>query len=350
MLKVAVVGLGHAGVKRHLPVYAHNPNTKVEAICDPDSKKTNQVGEKHAIPNRYTTIEELLNDIEVDVVDICSPPFYHFDQARSSLEAGKHVLMEKPMGCTIKESEELKSIATKKGLELSVIHNRKFYPDFVDKVNRVKSGEIGEVIRYESRRYRSIEDFWKTADPDHWVHDMKAGYWGEFLSHHIYLAYQFLDDMDIESVNVHKHKNKYEWMVVDDLVVTLSHSNGLAILQYVSTEDKEINDRWVIGEKGEIPLNYRKQIKGQPERYINENKVFFKAVSERLRDKISSFTEQENTNSKYDAHGLESHKPQIDKYIDSIINDTNPPVSWDEIYTTNKLVNEISDQIISKID
>ena len=94
----------------------------------------------------YDHFQQVLDDPEVQVVHIATPNRLHFDMAKKALEAGKHVLCEKPLAMNSDESAELVRIARKAGLAAGVNYNLRYYPLNVEAADRVRKGEVGQVF------------------------------------------------------------------------------------------------------------------------------------------------------------------------------------------------------------
>lgn len=111
---VAIVGTGF-GQKIHIPGFKAHPRTNVVAVYNRDRAKGQDIAQTHDIPHACQTLEEILQLPEVDAVSISTPPFLHADMARAALQAGKHVLLEKPLTLTATEARELYRLADRQG-------------------------------------------------------------------------------------------------------------------------------------------------------------------------------------------------------------------------------------------
>lgn len=98
-----------------------------------------------ALPNRYASFEDICADPEVDVVHLCTPNYLHFPQAKAALQAGKHVICEKPLTNTSAEARELTELAEASKLVGVVNYNLRFYPLCQEAAARLQAGEVGEV-------------------------------------------------------------------------------------------------------------------------------------------------------------------------------------------------------------
>jgi predicted dehydrogenase len=100
------------------------------------------------------SIEDAVADKEIDLVSITSPDDTHFNYAKMALEAGKHILVEKPFTSTVEEAKILFELAEKKNKKIFVFQNRRFDSDFQTVKAVLDSGVLGEIIRYEAHYNR----------------------------------------------------------------------------------------------------------------------------------------------------------------------------------------------------
>lgn len=169
MIKVGVIGLGMMG-STHLDVYAKRDDVEVVAIADKDPQKLS--GEVLALGNidgqasggfdlhgadvkRYDEGRKLIRDKQIDLVDICLPTPMHVSYARSALKAGKHVLIEKPVGRTLREAKRLAEIAAQaKGFIMPGMCMR-FWPGWSWAKKAVTESTYGSVRAATFRRLSS---------------------------------------------------------------------------------------------------------------------------------------------------------------------------------------------------
>ncbi len=139
--KVAVIGLGfmgrtHIQALRRLGVEVHG----VAGISEDEAKNA---ADELAIPKWYRSFDEAIADNDIKVVHLCTPNNLHFQQAKLALEAGKHVLCEKPLALTPNESSKLADLARKTGLITAVNYNLRFYPICQEARARILDGDLG---------------------------------------------------------------------------------------------------------------------------------------------------------------------------------------------------------------
>jgi len=144
-IKTAIFGTGFMG-RVHLEAVQRVESVEAAAIFGRSSKALQSLAAGFSVPKTATDYQELLRDSSLDAVHICTPNAQHFSMAKEALQAGKHVLCEKPLTTTVAEAEELASLAAKKGLRNCVCHNLRYYP-MVQQMRRLReAGELGEIL------------------------------------------------------------------------------------------------------------------------------------------------------------------------------------------------------------
>jgi len=150
-MQVAVVGFGYWG-----PNLARNfnncPDTQLKWIVDISKDRLKKASLLYPSVNLSTNFVDVLKDKKTEIVVVATPVSMHFEMAKSVLEAGKHVWVEKPLVASVKEAEELVKIAEKKNHILLVDHTF-VYTGAVRKIKElIDKGEIGELVYYDSTR------------------------------------------------------------------------------------------------------------------------------------------------------------------------------------------------------
>jgi predicted dehydrogenase len=150
-VRLAVVGLGYWGpnLVRNL---VELPEAELAYVCDLRRDAVDAVGRRHPAARCTTSFDEVLADPDVDGVAIATPVTTHYDLARAALEAGKHVLVEKPLAASSREGEELLEVATARGLVLMAGHTFLYSPPVNLVQELICSGELGEVYFISTSR------------------------------------------------------------------------------------------------------------------------------------------------------------------------------------------------------
>jgi scyllo-inositol 2-dehydrogenase (NADP+) len=162
---VGVVGYGLGGRVFHAPFVSAVPGLKLVSIMQ---RSGDTAAKKYPAVKIERTFDATLADPAVDVVVVSTPNETHFALAKQALEAGKHVVIDKPFSSTSEEARELGRIAKSKGVLAIPFHNRRWDGDFVTVKKLLKQGAVGRLVTFESHfdRFRPVprENTWKEAE------------------------------------------------------------------------------------------------------------------------------------------------------------------------------------------
>jgi predicted dehydrogenase len=144
-IKTAIFGTGFIG-RVHLDALRRLESVEVTAIADPNLEPARHLAEGFDIPTVTADYRQVLADSSIEVVHICTPNAQHYAMAREALEAGKHVVCEKPLATTTEEGQQLVALAQSKGLRNAVCHNLRYYP-LVQQLRRMcEARDLGEIL------------------------------------------------------------------------------------------------------------------------------------------------------------------------------------------------------------
>jgi UDP-N-acetylglucosamine 3-dehydrogenase len=149
-IKVAVIGAGSMG-KNHLRVYSELPNVGLVAVSDIDSANTGTLAARFGV-QYFADYRVMLEKEKPEAVSICVPTALHVEVAKTALEAGAHVLVEKPIAATVEEGEELIEKARSLGRQLMVGHIVRFNPAIQALKQKLDEGQLGRIFQIVSRR------------------------------------------------------------------------------------------------------------------------------------------------------------------------------------------------------
>ncbi|MEM8969729.1 MAG: Gfo/Idh/MocA family oxidoreductase [Bacteroidota bacterium] len=168
MTQVALASYGMSGKVFHAPLITTHPGFHLSKVLE---RHRNDAKADYPDINTVRQFDDLLNDEEIDIIVVNTPNAYHFDMTKAALEAGKHVVVEKPFTNTVAEAEELINIANQQNLLLTAFQNRRLDSDFLT-VQKVLDQQLcGRVVEYEAHydRYRNY------IQPDTWKEDSGPG-------------------------------------------------------------------------------------------------------------------------------------------------------------------------------
>jgi len=141
-LNVAVVGCGIFG-ETHAATYANFHQSELVAVCDIDEKRARKMAEKFGC--RYVSgVEEIAGDPEIQAVSVVVPDFAHREPCEVLAQAGKHILVEKPLATCIEDAEAIVQAAEKAGITCMIDFHNRYNPPFTSVKEKLGSGEIGE--------------------------------------------------------------------------------------------------------------------------------------------------------------------------------------------------------------
>jgi len=142
-INTVILGYGFSGSIFFAPFIHLNPGFELKGALERHTKKIQQV---YPYVHSYDRIEDVLSDKSVDLVIVNTPIDTHYSLAKSVLEAGKHVIVEKTFTNTPAEAKELDRLAKSKGLHLFVFQNRRFDSDFLTVKKVINSGKLGKIV------------------------------------------------------------------------------------------------------------------------------------------------------------------------------------------------------------
>ena len=153
-LNVGLCAFGMSGKIFHAPFYQNHPGFELKAIVERTKNDSKQL---YSNSTTYRSVEELLMDESLDLIVINTPIQTHFEYCKKAIEAGKHIIIEKPFTVNANEARLLVSLAKEKGVMLSVFQNRRFDRDFLQVKDIIDSKKLGKIKEVEIRfdRYRT---------------------------------------------------------------------------------------------------------------------------------------------------------------------------------------------------
>ncbi|HEU4608503.1 MAG TPA: Gfo/Idh/MocA family oxidoreductase, partial [Chitinophagaceae bacterium] len=154
ILQAGLVGFGVSAKTYHAPFLVTSDRYQLAAVVERNKSESK---EKYPFVKLYRSFEELICDPDIDIVIITTPNDTHFPYSKAALEAGKHVIVEKPFTNTGEEAKQLVKIASNGKAILSVYQNRRYVSDFLTIQEILEKGLLGKVHTFEAHydRYRS---------------------------------------------------------------------------------------------------------------------------------------------------------------------------------------------------
>jgi len=202
-LKVALVGCGKIADGHVEEIQKLGAMARLVAVCDVEALMAEQLAQRFAIPAHYSNFAQMLEKETPDVVHIATPPAHHLHLARTAIDAGCHVYVEKPLAPSLAEATELLHYADRHSRKATVNYTYWFDPPALAMRKLIDSGELGDPIHVESvYGYNLAGPFGAAllADPNHWVHQLPGKLFQNNIDHMINKLVEFVRD---DSPEVH---------------------------------------------------------------------------------------------------------------------------------------------------
>ncbi|MCX6032194.1 MAG: Gfo/Idh/MocA family oxidoreductase [Chloroflexi bacterium] len=150
MIRLGILGAGFMG-GTHAAAFAQLPDVQIVGIFSRSAEKAGAMAAKYdAEP--FTDVHKLATDPRVDAISNTLPTQLHKDLTIAALQAGKHVLVEKPMGLSVAECDEMSAAAKQSGRLLMVAHVLRFWPEYVAIADLLKTGALGRPLAATAKR------------------------------------------------------------------------------------------------------------------------------------------------------------------------------------------------------
>lgn len=163
-LKIGIIGVGSIS-NLHLQSYVANPRVELIGVHDLNLERAQEMATQYGAPRVYTTLAELLGDPEIDAVSVCTWNNSHAEVAIAALEAGKHVLVEKPLSKSVAEAEAIAEAVSRTGKHLQVGFVRRFSSNATVLKSFIDAGELGQIY------YAKAININRIGNPGGWFAD-----------------------------------------------------------------------------------------------------------------------------------------------------------------------------------
>lgn len=252
-VRVGLLGYGAIG-HEHSRAVRHVPGLDLAAVCD-TSPQRRAAAQQHAPDVRlHEFADTLLTDDDIDLVVVSTPPSTHAHWAARALEAGKHVVVEKPFAIRTEEADAILASAAAQGLLALVYQNRRFDPDHQAIRRAVHAGRLGELFHLEA----FVGGYGHPCNLWHSDADVSGGAFYDWGAHVLDQILDLFGD-EIEHVTAAEHKRL--WLDVtnaDHSRVTIRFAGGAEATFVYSDLAAALKPRWyVLGTRGAIVGHWR---------------------------------------------------------------------------------------------
>ena len=252
-VRYAIVGLGSISQEAMMPGVAHTGNSKITALVTGDPAKARALASKYDVEHTYSyeQFDEMLHSGEIDAIYLGTPNWRHAEFAVPALEAGIHVLLEKPIEVSSMQAEKIIAAQKTKGAKLMVAYRLHFEPATIAAIEKVRSGDLGEVHLFSST-------FAQMLDPQNHraTSGLEAGPVLDMGPYPINAARNLFEDEPTEAFATGLRHPEAGFGDFDDTVsVILKFPKGRLAQFVISYYGNTIDSYTVVGTKGSLELN-----------------------------------------------------------------------------------------------
>lgn len=253
-MRAALIGAGQIA-RQHLACLKELPGVEVVGVCDLSPSVAECVAERAGVPAWFTDHRAMLAQVRADVVHVTTPPTTHYRLSLDALEAGAHVIVEKPATVTLEELETLARTAKEKGRALIEDYNYLFNAAPREILRRVQAGDFGAVTHVDVLICLDILGPGGFADPNvpHPCLKLRGGAIADFLPHLASLAWLFLGKH--KQAHAVWTKRKDTVLPFDEFHAVVEAERGTATLGFSSTTQPDGFWLRVYGEKMHAATN-----------------------------------------------------------------------------------------------
>ncbi len=176
-VKYGVIGCGAIAQRRHIPECVANPQSRLAALADPAADRVADLAKRYGA-TAYTDYKEMLAKADIDAVVVAGPNALHAQQTIDSLNAGKHVLCEKPMATTREDARAMIQAAEKNRKYLMIGLNQRLMPPHVKAKEILDSGRLGKVLSFRTAFKHPGPEGWSVDAGRSWFFKKGQAYMG----------------------------------------------------------------------------------------------------------------------------------------------------------------------------
>ena len=341
-LRGAVVGCGVIATDSHMPAWRRMKHVEIVSVCDQRDNIAKESARRWGITGVYNDFSQMLQSEKLDFVDICTPPATHSPLSIQAMEAGLHVLVEKPMATLLSEADRMISASKKYGVKLCVVHNCLFTPVVHAAKSMVEAGAIGDMLAVEVHDLHPAYKVLKREN--HWSYDLPGGILGEHAPHMVYLESAFLGK--INSVQaIARKESKSPRVTADELKVLVEAENGIGACTNSCNSNKFSLTLDIFGTEGKLHLDIVTQtmtrVRSRSNRthglVLSQLDLALQMLAGAASVSVNSLLGQ-----KWYKIG---HRAIIQKFIESVQYNLKPPVTGEDGRETVRILEEIWKQI-----
>ena len=341
-MRVGVIGCGNVSGS-HIPPILRQTGVEIVGVADTDEERAREIAHRFGIRYVFRDAAAMLRERRPDVVHVLTPTQSHKELSIQAMEAGCHVLVEKPMAVSVSEADEMIAASRRHGVTLGVCHNLLFVPVVMEAQELAATGVLGTIIGTEVfwKVYRyGITDKYRATQ---WFYELPGGIYHEAAPHPVYLQMEFLKTLQVVSVLSKKTGSDLP-TPSDELRVLFNGESGLGSLSISSSAEPYLVCLNIFGSAMSLQINLVTNT------LIKHRIDGLGLISKALVNIDHSLQLMSKTviNSILVLLGRMTlgHGVLIEKFYESLRNGTDPPVTGED----GRAVVAVLDQIWAKLD
>jgi predicted dehydrogenase len=355
MLKAAIIGCGKIA-DSHASQILRIPGAEIVSVCDREPLMTRQLMDRFPVRSGFADVEELLRESQPDVVHVTTPPQSHFAIAKTCLDSGCHVYVEKPFALDESEAQQLIDCANENGLRITAGHDDQFTHVARRMRQAVQSGYLGAGPVHMESYY--CYDLGATAyaravlgDKEHWVRRLPGGLLHNIISHGIARIAEFLSGEELEvaayGFTSPALKKLGETEIIDELRVILSEQERVtAYFTFSSQMRPALHEFRVYGTKNGLLLDHDQEtlIRLRGKRLPSYAEKFIPPIGI-ARQQFGNVLTNLRTFLRSDFHMKSGMKYLIESFYRCISESGPDPIPHREILLTTRIMDQIFAQL-----
>lgn len=255
-IRFAVIGCGHIG-KRHAEMITRETGAELVALCD--IKPKDELGlEAYCVPFFCDYMEMLQSELDFDVVCICTPNGLHAAMAIHAIEAGYHVVVEKPMALTVADAEKVIYVSLKYQKQVFCVMQNRYSPPSVWIKELIDSGKLGQIYMVQLNCYWNRDERYYKPGGWHGTAELDGGTLFTQFSHFIDILYWLFGDIDNIQARFSDFNHEKSTDFEDSGIVNFNfvNGNGMGCLCYsTSVWDRNLESSMlIIAENGSVKI------------------------------------------------------------------------------------------------
>ena len=330
MINWGVIGCGGIAYRRTIPGMIKAENSRLIAVMDSDPTAAKKVQSEFGTEYAFDSIDRLLAIDEIDAVYIASPVFCHKEQVIAAAKAGKHILLEKPMGLTVSEAKEIDKVCKEYDVMLGVGLMMRFNSIHEKLKCLIEDGKLGEIVSVRSQFtcwYPEIEGAWRQK-----LETSGGGALMDMGIHCIDLI-RFILGMDVSEVTAFTSNQTFSYEVESAASVIMRMENGA--LAYVDAafnipDDATVCKLEVYGTKGSAVIegSLGQEDSGEGTLIVTDSSKGYDAEQNRVKAESRKLLPESGN----------LYTKEVAAFADAIINNTKVPVTSHDAIVAQKIV------------